>query len=200
MVDLIHILDKRLSTKLVLGLLFVTLLSGCPFKLDDDKLDPQTQEGENTLSMLIDGSTWKITRDCGIFIPGPCARADYSRYDGHTLFEIEGSGKGGRLYFTASLKDVGYYYLNSTYCLVAKIDTTVLNLKLKTHFIKGGQESKPYYLADSLESELIITRFDPMEKIISGTFNMTLHNIDNEKLNITEGRFDYQFSLFTKTN
>jgi hypothetical protein len=49
-----------------------------------------------------------------------------------------------------------------------------------------------FSIAQNAENEVIITHFDPIQKIYSGTFKVTFQNKDNsaELFNMKDGRFD----------
>jgi len=55
-----------------------------------------------------------------------------------------------------------------------------------------GENYGQYPIAQNAENEIIITHFDPIQKIYSGTFKVTFQNKDNptEVFNLKEGRFD----------
>jgi hypothetical protein len=55
-----------------------------------------------------------------------------------------------------------------------------------------GEKCGEYSIATNAENEVIITNFDPTQKIYSGTFKVTFHNKDNpaEVFMLKDGRFD----------
>ena len=55
-----------------------------------------------------------------------------------------------------------------------------------------GGNCGQYPIAQNTENEIVITHFDPIQKIYSGTFKVTFHNADNhsEMFSFKEGRFD----------
>lgn len=55
-----------------------------------------------------------------------------------------------------------------------------------------GENCGQFPIAKNTKNEIVITQFDPIQKIYSGIFNVTFQNIDNplEVFTLTEGRFD----------
>lgn len=55
-----------------------------------------------------------------------------------------------------------------------------------------GEKCGQYPIAQNAENEIIITHFDPIQKIYSGTFKVTFQNKENptEVFNLKDGRFD----------
>ena len=55
-----------------------------------------------------------------------------------------------------------------------------------------GENCGQYPIAQNAENEVVITTFNPIQKIYSGTFRVTFRNKDNpaEVFTLTDGRFD----------
>ena len=61
-------------------------------------------------------------------------------------------------------------------------------------FVKPGIFTYNEFPSISTDKNVTITRFDTLNRIISGTFKATLYNsIRKDSLKITEGRFDFKF-------
>ncbi|MCK4664293.1 MAG: hypothetical protein KAT68_15600 [Bacteroidales bacterium] len=168
----------------------IIILIGC----GKDELPKKTQEGENTFGMLVDGIEW-IPDNPGIFSHGN-SKPFSVYYTDYSTLEISAEGKG-YIYLTTEIKDTGNYFLNTLFFKI--IPDSLQNndsifFEYQTRFIKGSNEYDPYFLKDSLNSNINITKFDTVNQIVSGTFNITLFNKTNEKLEITEGRFDINYN------
>jgi Family of unknown function (DUF6252) len=80
---------------------------------------------------------------------------------------------------------------NSTYQF--KINNNNQSIK-GTAFAKYASGSSGYIKLNSDVGDLIITRFDQVNRILSGRFYFIATNTSNgEKINITEGRFDIRY-------
>ena len=58
--------------------------------------------------------------------------------------------------------------------------------------IQGNAET--YYTNDDMQGILTITHFDQANFIISGTFSFTVLDADANEINITNGRFDMNYT------
>ena len=55
--------------------------------------------------------------------------------------------------------------------------------------------STEYLTTSSIKGELKITKFDELNRIVSGTFWFDATNSDGEKVQVREGRFDMNYTL-----
>lgn len=179
---------------IILVLLFLN--SGC-FNVDintAEKLPPITQEGNNTFGCLIDGK---------LFHPGTTLNGNvrpltfsYFRFD-------TDRHKAGSLYIQG---------IDARYSLPI---AGRLAIQKKEVFSAGtfqlkSQECSPtshcdlifYYNSDentnyiATSGELIITRFDTVHNIVSGTFEFEAESGEGEKIKVTSGRFDAEYSEY----
>lgn len=180
--------------KLIVIFLSISIL-GC----NKDELPKETKEGEDTFGMLVEGVEWIPYNPSEI---GPGDNKPYSvYYSGCGTIEIYAYGEGF-IYFTAQIKDTGTYLINKCFpqidnCLHDSIYTTISETdSYKTKFQVSTNSDSIYVLTDSLNSRLKITAFDTEKQLISGKFEMTLCNKNNEKLQITNGIFDINYKNF----
>lgn len=178
--------------KKIIIAIIVTCILGC----NEEKLPPETQQGEDTFGMYVNGEVWRPYNPSPI---GPGDNKPYSTYypDCNTI-EIYAYGKGF-IYFTAKIEGVGIYLINTSSpqivnCLPDSLGEYITDLsQYKTRFMYSGTNC----LVDSLQSELEITTIDTLKQIVSGKFEMTLYNEDNIELQITNGIFDINYKTHT---
>ena len=164
------------------GLLYIT---ACDDDLNPD-LPAATQKGANTLGFKVDGKNW-VPYYVGVSLQGDT--------------EIE----------------VGYNEITHGFGIIAlrqlkSIDQSLylnLDVLLDTgEYFDADHASNIYFSDDKKESFLFrpdlnssgsvkIDRLDTINQIISGTFFFTVENAVGERLQITDGRFDFHYP-FTK--
>lgn len=173
--------------------LFLTLLLLCCCNNDDDggstnpidQLPPATQTGEQTFGCLIDGEPF-VPPSFGSNAPN----AFYQFVGGAYTLSIYGSINGG---------------LNMQSINIGGLDTPLIN---ESVYSLIEEESGNYFaqynigggitFSSSTNSQnpgiLTITNFDSDNFIISGTFEFTVLDDDNNEINITNGRFDLNYT------
>jgi hypothetical protein len=181
--------------KRILQLLFTTLLcfcislTSCHILGDDpkpktelEKLPPATQEGKDTFGCLVNGKAWFTTS------------STYTTAD----YQLGSLGLGGIIHeptqsigfdLTETLNDpvltIGTYDLSPS----ATYDPFVTVFQ-SINCMYGGSSNRD----DLLSGELIITKFDKVNYIISGTFEFTIEHAGCKILNVTNGRFDIRYT------
>jgi hypothetical protein len=151
------------------------------------QLPPITTEGKNTFGCLVNGEVW---------LPEvkPYQMSIYpltSSYD-NVAFKVTAKKKiHDNIYQSISfqiiaLADTGNYYLDS--------NSSVGSAGVYTNVLISCS-----YFTDTTQVGVVkILKFDIPNKIISGTFEMTLYkswnNTDCDTIKITEGRFDVKFA------
>jgi hypothetical protein len=178
--------------KKIFILLLTTFTLSCCNKDDDkpqtelEKLPPATQTGEQTVGWLINGVAF-VPPSFGTNAPN----AFYQFVGGSYTLSIS-----GRRADSSNLKGVIIGCID-----MPIIQETTYSLKEKTahnyygsYLIGGGIYGE--FNSTNIESgTLTITRFDPTNFIISGTFSFTAKEINTgETVEITEGRFDMQYT------
>lgn len=171
--------------------LLVTLLSlSCCDKdgqifAGKDQLPPATQTGANTVGCLVNGKVF-LPHQQGILSPVNCfyqfVNGDY--YFTMAFGDMRGTGIEDVNIFTSkiNLQDGQTYLLNQGYGPDIGGGAeyyTDLNNKFNTNLINIG--------------ELKITRIDVSKSIVSGTFWFDAINSKGEKVEIREGRFDWNY-------
>ena len=146
-----------------------------------DALPPITQTGENTFACLINGKPFFSSSD---------RRAFYTFADGAYTLGISGSRTddiGLRSILLAGI-DIEEGVQPGTYPLKSEKSGNFD----ATYLIDGGVTLK-VSTTDNVPGQLIITRFDLEEFIVSGTFEFSVKDEEGNTLNFTDGRFDLKF-------
>lgn len=174
------------AQQILLLLFFSSLLlnSKCR-KENEPQLPPETTIGANTFGCKIDGK---------VFVPkgtitSPALIAQY-------LFLGNGLGGGWFLNIGA-----GNRVDNPKKNISIETDSLLL-LEGKSYPLKNlkgyayGRHSSDiisYQMTTADLGDLYITKHDQVQRILSGRFSFTATNSNNEKVNITEGRFDIRY-------
>ena len=150
----------------------------------EDQLPPATQTGAHTFGCLLNGQPWTPSGNVGplnyrlIYDPG---------YAGGDL-EI-------RAYrYVEELKGTQYFVIAGA--PVTKAGTYPIDGKTIGVYYKSGITGScfEYYNAPDLTTsgQLIVSRLDLTQGIVSGTFNFKLWQPGCDTLKVTQGRFDYK--------
>lgn len=169
------------------GLLATSLLALSQCKKDDNapQLPPETTSGADTFGCKIDGQVF-VPRD-GRGKPGMYAM-EYVNL---------GAGRGGGYYLNLGVVD--WHALNSI-----GINTDSLLVEAgKTYPFKSGKGNAQtdviygdgsYNKLDNDPGQLIITRFDLTQRILSGSFDfVATDKSTGRQIHVTDGRFDIRF-------
>ncbi len=176
--------------KLIL-LLFTTFALSCSNNDDDkpktelEKLPPPTQTGAQTFGCLIDGKAF-VPPKFGSNAPN----AFYQFVGGAYTLSI-----GGSTSEAPNLKSV----------LIGAIDVpAIVTSSYQLKFEESGNFHSEYLIGggtifsggttNANPGILLITRFDPTNFIISGTFEFTVLDDNGNEIKITNGRFDMQYT------
>lgn len=186
--------QKSLSFRTCFGILSIlTVILFCSCNNDDDnnsndpidQLPAATQTGEQTFGCLIDGQPF-VPPSFGNNAPN----AFYQFVNGaYTLGISAGTGGG------TELKSINLGCLDMP--LIEETEYTLLEKTTNNYFgqytIGGGIDFNGI-TSSSSPGTLIITNFDPDNFIISGTFEFTVLDNDGNEINITNGRFDMNYT------
>lgn len=171
---------------LILLTFFALSLSCC--KKDDEnltpleQLPPATQTGEQTFGCLISGEAF-IPDKFGSGTP----RAFYQLVNGKYTFVVSSSKGGGELLTAIGIGGIEINPLKED-----NFDLT--EEKLGNTFGKIITGIDNYTTSSNNPGSLNITRFDNESFIMSGTFEFTVKDNDNNEIKITDGRFDLKYT------
>lgn len=174
--------------KIVYFLALTLLLAGCN-KNDDDgsnnALPPATQTGANIFACKVDGKSF--------IHKGALINCFYQYVDGEYYFGIQGDNKNNNpptIYLGTESRTISE---NEILTLDSRIDGSAWGGGLfKTSDVDGEFTfTNPEYTG-----ELHITKFDPENQIVSGTFWFDVqHPVTGERVEIRDGRFDAVYGM-----
>lgn len=160
---------------IVLVFLLLNLASCWKDTYDGNTLPPETQEGKNTFGCLVNGKVWVATVPSNLYFQGR---------DGIVII---------------AKKYVSKVNQEISFGLIDTLRETQYDLNDKNHEAIYNDNIKNYiFRTDSLiyTGSLEITKFDTIEKILSGRFNfkakLDLPTVDSV-ITISDGRFDFRF-------
>lgn len=179
---------KNIDVKRISLILLIVSIVACETERDPlpTELPPITEEGNNTFGCMIENE---------IYVP------EIRR----TSWSIPGLQSDPIEFTFPHFPD--YYFIVSTVRLVDEDDElkdVFLSFHIDTSVIKTGNyqfsyisveyENTYYYLDTTINKGMVnISRYDSINKIISGTFDFSVidkNNTNSKILNITKGRFD----------
>jgi hypothetical protein len=189
----------KFRTTLLILLYSTFLVNG---RCKKDKLDPPTvlppitQTGANTFGCRVNGEVWVPFEKCGIG-SNPCGEivVDIVRTSQNQLpVEIHiGAGQRKRDN-TSTAFSIQTKTNQSIYSAGNKIDSVTINFRKN-----DGSLYYNYNYYSKIE-RFEITKLDTINKIIAGTFELTLYASPTDSLKITEGRYDLKFQACTCSN
>jgi hypothetical protein len=179
-------------TKYIIALFALATLSSCEVNdyVQPTELPETTQIGKQTFGVKINESIW----------------TPFQRYRSNSNFKpvpvVWGRMQGETLRLTVTNQETR----ESISLMVDKV-TGEGTYQFMTYFPKNAIEFSPYAsvyqrcagtdceqypIAQNTENEIVITHFDPIHKIYSGTFKVTFQNKENpaEVFHFKDGRFD----------
>ncbi len=159
---------------LIFFLIFCMAIIACEQQLFNS-LPPETQDGRGTFGCEIDGEIWQPSVDLAFDQRG---RANVENDTSLTL-NATGDGDQIQMWITGEIKEDNFI-LNSSNRPMGKY--------------RSGQLKKNFFTSESHTGELLITKYDTINQIISGTFWFDAVNEDGEVAKIREGRFDLTYN------
>ena len=155
---------------------------------EKEQLPPITNTGANTVGCLIDGKVF-LPHQSGI---NPAVNCFYQIEGGEQYFVMNfadlRNGKNEMVVLMlrkVDIKEGEVYKLNKTFTIAPEL-TGALG-------VYSSAESQLFYTNEIVTGELKITRLDISKSIIAGTFWFDAVNDKGVKVQITEGRFDWNY-------
>ena len=158
--------------------------------LPSNILPEATHEGKNTFGCKVDGEIWiplskcTFTNNCGEFAVHIGGAIDSLLFPLpiRMSFERYRDGYNTGFHFETPWPQPG-----------------ITTVGIKTDSLRIGYStpwSSRYTVSNSRSGfRFEVTHLDTVKRIIAGTFEGTLYNPNSDLVNITEGRFDFQFSF-----
>lgn len=180
------------SVRYWLGLLLIA--SSCKKEETPlEQLPGATQEGQQTAGWLLDERAW-VPKRSSISTGSPVDGYWQKTKTGHSLglsfrhFAMK--EVWGVTFFVSDIRQAGTFPLNQ--------DPAILTGRKKTAYgqcyYENPSPKRSYYTGPDAPGQLIITRFDTINNIVSGTFEMTPREEDGgATIEVTHGRFDLHF-------
>ena len=169
------------------------LLGACKKDEPQADLPKATQEGKGTAGFLLDGQAWLPKRSDLTGRPavnGYWRKTTGGRSLSISFTNISQNEYTGASFFVPDIRQAGTFVLNQV--------PAITNGRNSTSY--GGYHSQrpspgfSYYTGPDAPGELIITRFDTVQNIVSGTFQLSPREEGGSAtIAITQGRFDLSF-------
>lgn len=177
--------------KKIFLILLTTFALSCCNKDDDtpscqgiDCLPPATQTGAGTFGCLVNGEPY--VDNSGFF------NCFYQLVDGEYYFSISAENTNSiprNIRISTSAFEI---FENNTYQLIEPMDG---NAHAAVIFNFNGVQTNENTTDTQYTGNLTITKLDAQNKVVSGIFNFQILDIINNKVyNITDGRFDTQYT------
>jgi hypothetical protein len=183
----------------LLSIIFLTGCISCKKQLDGSSLPPITQTGANTFGFLLNGQLWTPDPDKGlIYTPhlkigvNFSTNGYFSAFNG--FFTISASKNVGNYGQTISISSSNLNAITTPYTYKLS-DTSRYEIDFADHndLVANGCQFISHF-TNYQTGSLTITRLDTLNKIISGTFNAAMYQVEcGDTVKITDGRFDMKF-------
>ena len=182
-------------TLFLLVLLFATLLAAsCKKEKAQDNptelemLPPATQTGANTFGCLVNGKAWTVqNKDCSIICDDPF-KVFYDGANGGNLTIIGKNIDGAKPINQSIIIGLDSTNYKNTFIL-----NTNNALHLGFTFVNNNLFIRSWDSLVMANGNVMLTKYDLANGIISGNFEFSLIKPNNETINITNGRFDKKF-------
>src|ERR1035437_7438325 len=171
--------------KKLIQIIFVTIIFLSSCKKD---LPPATQTGANTFGMYVNGVLWIPTAPCALCPSGSASIQFYNSLAKGLLAVSAKKGDEELFFYVNTHYAIGNYPINKIFYNAPMQDSCYYYTRYSIN-----SNCYSYRLIDSTKSGINITKLDTINKIVSGTFFMTLSNFQGGQMNITEGRFDGKY-------
>lgn len=170
-------------------ILTLFILASCrkPNNSSDDGLPPPTQDGLNVIACKVDGNPWIISPSMGSYT---LAFNVIVRNDSICFGGLPSPPRFSQLiqafyFFFYQKADTGKIYnLN---------DTTNAYVRLTTDSTCAGYTGRIGADLISANGSIRFTKYDTVNKIISGTFNCSFASPGCDSVRVTDGRFDLRY-------
>lgn len=175
------------------------LLAACKKDTNDpDGLPPATQEGKKTAGFLLNGKPWlpKISPLNAGSSPVGAFWSPYITQGGRRLSVAfsryqDDSNEQSFSFYLSDIRQAGTFEINQY------INPNVISGPRPPYAVYSILSPSPrrrFYSGSDARGQVIISRFDTLSRVISGTFHTTVKGDGGlDSLVITEGRFDAKF-------
>lgn len=159
-----------------------------------DQLPPETQIGANTFGCLVDGKVF-LPYDIGLYPRLTC----YYQYIYHPspsgyVFQVKANNKKNPPYFQSI--NIGFDSLKLIQGNTYQLQEGARGFS-RGNYIKAKSDNtsyEDYFTYSPYSGEIIINKFDEINQIVSGTFWFNAVSANGDTVQVTDGRFDMQFT------
>ena len=176
----------------LLPLALLLALAACK-KDDPNALPDATQEGKNTAGWLLDGKAW-VPKTNSISTGRPVYGYWRKTRGGNSLSlsfrQFSRQEDWAASFFLPDIRQAGTFVLNQLPAITSGLNSTGYG----QFYQQRPTPSVDYYTGPDAPGQLFITRFDTVQNIVSGTFEMSPREAGTgATVAITQGRFDLRF-------
>jgi hypothetical protein len=156
--------------------------------IEINRLPPITQTGANTFGAVVNGKVFLPKVNFGNYTP----KLDVS-YDTFVTqrFYIVTNNTDTHTSFSFTFDHIDLKTGNTFQLVDFQPDKT--NAAMVFYNGPNKQAGADYHITPPLTGTLQVLKFDPVQKIFSGTFSYEAINSLGEKVSVTNGRFDLKF-------
>lgn len=174
---------KTQSVLLLITLLsFILFSAGSCEKDNDPQLPPITQTGKGTFGCLVNGEVWNADP---LLFGSPLGASNNQWEDRRWVIDAVGND------YTIILELCGDSVLNGTSFLTGTSEESCSNGTI--HKKNSQLVTSTFQTTNTNIGKIMITKYDTIKRIISGTFYFDAVNSSGEKIDVREGRFDIKF-------
>jgi len=159
-----------------------------------DRLPDATQEGRATAGWLLDGKARVPTRSSistGAPVDGYWEKTKSGRSLGLSFHYVSMDEDWGVSFFLPDIRRTGTFALDRVPAITSGRNDAGYG---QYYSLRPGPRNG-YYTGPDAPGQLVITRFDTVQNIVSGTFEMTPRQDGGATtVRVTHGRFDLRFS------
>lgn len=153
-----------------------------------DSLPEATQTGANTFGAKINGENWGPLK-AAVIPTAPILEAHFGSDTSVFINARDFSGSPSETemeIFITGIKGPGTYALNKN------TETFPYQSASYAYYVKRNINVEDEWITSTAAGgQVVITKFDVANKIVSGTFQFTANSLHgNSPINVTEGRFD----------
>jgi hypothetical protein len=170
-----------------LSIVFFSLILLVSCKKEIEELPPATQTGANTFGAKVNGQFW-VPQGFGPIPAGNLLQAHMAG-DDLIINARNFASSPNETEFYIFLKDLT---TTGTYQLNMDINHPSGAFSYAYYVKRNVNPENEWVTSSASTGSVTITRFDPVNHIVSGTFQMNMINLYNspQPLTVTEGRFD----------
>jgi hypothetical protein len=189
---------KNILYSISVAIIYLSM-GACNDPFSNEQLPPATQTGENTFGFKLDGEVWLPYYRGFQFDNRNELSSDYNNmiHGFHLSATREINEDVLRFHFSVSGIDSTYDIFNTQNIVATSDNFSIslndLSLDGQFKYYDYSIANNTFYIDFSKYSKFEFTKIDTVSNIISGEFEFTITNNEGQELEITEGRFDFNY-------